>query len=99
MWKGHPELFTSVIAAKKGKADIAIGNIVGSNIFNILFVVGVSALIMPVTFVTGFLVDSAVAIAAGILLWVLTMKHKELRRPGGILMLIGYAAYFIYLCM
>ena len=61
-----PELVTSITAATKGKADIAIGNIVGSNIFNILFVVGTTALITPVTFKSSFLIDSVVAIAAGL---------------------------------
>lgn len=94
-----PELFTSVIAAIKGKADIAIGNIVGSNIFNILFIIGTSALIMPVTFAPSFIIDSIVAIVAGIVLWLLCFKNKELRRWGGILMLLCYAAYFVYLCL
>ncbi|MCI7275815.1 MAG: calcium/sodium antiporter [Cuneatibacter sp.] len=94
-----PELVTSVSAAKKGNAGIAIGNIVGSNIFNILFVLGATALICPVPFASQFLIDSLVAIGAGLLLWFGTMKHKELRRPVGIVMLVCYAVYFVYLCM
>ena len=94
-----PELVTSVSAAKKGNAGIAIGNIVGSNIFNILLVLGATALICPVPFASQFLIDSLVAIGAGLLLWFGTMKHKELRRPVGIVMLVCYAAYFVYLCM
>ncbi|MBQ3134750.1 MAG: calcium/sodium antiporter [Oscillospiraceae bacterium] len=92
-----PELFTSVSAARKGKADIAIGNIVGSNIFNILFVIGSSALIIPVTFVSGFLVDGLVAVAAGVLLWLFCFRKRKLARAGGITMLAAYAAYFVYL--
>lgn len=92
-----PELVTSITAATKGKADIAIGNIVGSNIFNILFVVGTTALITPVTFKSNFLVDSVVAIAAGVLLWIGVWKEQKLKRPVGIIMLVAYAAYFIYL--
>ena len=92
-----PELFTSVIAAKKGKADIAIGNIVGSNIFNILFVVGTSALITTVPFASNFVVDCLVAIGAGVLLWLCVFRKKKLTRTGGILMLLSYAAYFAYL--
>lgn len=94
-----PELVTSVTAAKKGKADIAIGNIVGSNIFNILFVVGTTALITPVTFKSGFLIDSGVALAAGLLLWFGVMKEHKLKRPVGIIMLAAYAVYFVYLLM
>ena len=92
-----PELVTSITAAKKGKADIAIGNIVGSNIFNILFVVGTTSLITPVAFKASFLTDSLVSIAAGVLLWIGVLKEQKLRRPVGITMLLGYAAYFIYL--
>lgn len=92
-----PELVTSITAATKGKADIAIGNIVGSNIFNILFVVGATALITPVAFKSSFLIDSVVAIAAGVLLWIGVWKEQKLKRPVGIIMLVAYAAYFIYL--
>ena len=94
-----PELVASVTAAKKGNADIAIGNIVGSNIFNILFVLGTSALITPVPYQSNFLIDGIIAIAAGVLLWIATFKKRELNRPWGIVMLLGYAAYFVYLLM
>lgn len=92
-----PELVASVTAAKKGNADIAIGNIVGSNIFNILFVLGTSALIIPIPYKSTFLVDGLIAFAAGVLLWVATIRKKELNRPWGIIMLLAYAAYFVYL--
>ncbi len=92
-----PELVTSVTAAKKGNADIAIGNIVGSNIFNILFVLGTSALIIPITFEPSFAIDTIIAIAAGVLLWIATIGKKKLTRPWGIFMLVCYAAYFVYL--
>ena len=92
-----PELVTSVSAAIKGKADIAIGNIVGSNIFNILFVVGTTALITPVAFETAFLIDSAIAVAAGVLLWLCVFRKRRLERAGGVIMLVCYAAYFVYL--
>ena len=92
-----PELFTSVSAARKGKADIAIGNIVGSNIFNILFVVGTAALIVPVEFLPGFGIDTVIALGAGLLLWVCIWRKRALTRPAGIVMLIAYLAYFMYL--
>ena len=94
-----PELVTSVTAARKGNADIAIGNIVGSNIFNILFVIGTAALIIPVPFTTGFLMDGVVAIMAGVLLWIAVFWKMELRRSWGIVMLAAYAAYFVYLLL
>lgn len=92
-----PELVTSVTAAIKGKADIAVGNIVGSNIFNILFVVGTSALITPVAYAPEFLTDGLVSIAAVVLLWICVFKNRRLGRVGGLLMLLGYGGYFLYL--
>lgn len=92
-----PELVTSVTAALKGKSDIAVGNIVGSNIFNILFVVGTSALITPVAYAADFFVDSIVCIASAVLLWLCVFKNKRLGRLGGAVMLFGYAGYFVYL--
>ena len=94
-----PELFTSVTAARHGNADIAIGNIVGSNIFNILFVIGTTGLITPVIFEPAFLIDSVIAVLAGVLLWISVIRTKSLRRPWGIIMLAGYAGYFIYLLL
>ena len=93
-----PELVTSVTAARQGNAGIAIGNIVGSNIFNILFVIGTTALICPIPFERKFIVDTIAAIATGLLLWLGTYRNRELRRPCGIMMLACYAAYFVYLC-
>ena len=92
-----PELFTSVTAARKGNADIAIGNIVGSNIFNILFVVGLSSMIIDVPFAANFRIDMAVAIAAPLFMWLASMKGMKLVRWHGIVMLLGYVAYFLYL--
>lgn len=89
-----PELFTSVAAARKGNADIAIGNIVGSNIFNILFVVGLSSVVIPVPFADGFRFDTIVAIVAALMLLVCSIKDRKLKRWGGMLMLISYVVYF-----
>ena len=83
--------------ARKGNADIAIGNIVGSNIFNILFVIGTASLITPIPFASNFLIDAIIAILAGVLLWISVFRTKKLTRPWGIVMLICYAAYFVYL--
>ncbi len=92
-----PELFTSVSAARKGNADIAIGNIVGSNIFNILFIVGLSAVIVPVPFVSSFRFDTIVAAAAALILLGCVWKNKQLKRWSGVVMLLAYAAYFAML--
>ena len=94
-----PELVTSVTAAKKGNAGIAIGNIVGSNIFNILFIIGATTIICAVPFESKFIVDSIIAVISGIILWLGTIRNKELRKPFGVVMLLCYAAYFVYLCL
>lgn len=93
-----PELATSVTAARRGKADIAIGNIVGSNIFNILFVAGTTALITPVVFEAKFVVDSIIAIVAAVILLVsVCNKDMKLKRPAGAVMLVCYGVYLAYL--
>lgn len=94
-----PELVTSVMAARKGNADIAIGNIVGSNIFNILFVVGLSSVIVSVPFASAFIVDMIVAIGAGVLLWIFSLHKKKLVPIHGVVFLLAYAGYFAYLMM
>lgn len=92
-----PELITSVTAGMKGKADIAIGNIVGSNIFNILFVLGTTALIIPVPYAANFLIDSIVCAASVAVLLVCVLRKQKLTKSGGIIMLLMYAGYFVYL--
>ena len=94
-----PELFTSVNAARKGNADIAIGNIVGSNIFNILFVVGLSGLITPVPFADLFVIDTLVAMAAAAFLGGFCVKKGRLVTWHGVVMLMGYGAYLGWLLM
>lgn len=92
-----PELFTSVAAARRGNADIAIGNIVGSNIFNILFVVGLSALIIDIPFASAFNFDTYVALGAAVLLLLCVLRTQKLQRWAGALMLVCYAAYLLYI--
>ena len=91
-----PELITSTTAAKKGNADIAIGNVVGSNIFNILFVLGTTAVITPIKYTSAFIVDNVMALISMILLFVFVLKNKKLGRVGGIVMLASYVAYFVF---
>ncbi len=92
-----PELFTSVTAARKGNTDIAIGNIAGSNIFNILFVVGLSSLIIPVPFASSFLFDTIISGAAAMLLWLVCFRNYKMPRWSGAVMLACYAGYLAYL--
>lgn len=92
-----PELFTSVTAAKKGSADISIGNIVGSNIFNILFVLGTSCLVEPSVFSDDFIFDTVVSIGASVLLWIFVLPKKKLGKGAGITFLVLYAVYLAWI--
>ena len=94
-----PELVTSVTAAMKGNSDIAVGNIVGSNLFNIMLVVGVTAVITPVVYCSDFMVDSIAAIGAVVLLLLCVFRKKMLNRLHGIIMLLCYGGYFAYLML
>lgn len=90
-----PELFTSVAAAMKKNPDMAIGNIVGSNIFNILFIVGLSGMVIPVPFASAFRFDTLVAAATMLLLFLLSLPKRRLGRIAGVILLAGYGAYFL----
>ena len=91
-----PELFTSVVAASKKNCDIAIGNIIGSNLFNILFVVGLSSLIIPVPFASAFRIDSLIALVSVVALLLFCLPKKRLSRFAGAIFLISYVAYFVF---
>lgn len=91
-----PELVTSVTAARRGNTGLAIGNIVGSNIFNILFVTGLTAAITPIAFRPAFLIDGEIAAFAALVLWLFSLKSKRLGRISGVVMLVFYAAYFAF---
>ena len=96
-----PELATSVVAVRKGKVDLAIGNIVGSNIFNIFFILGISAVIFPVEIPPGGMADMGVNILASLLLFVFifTGKGRRLVAWEGMLFLGLYAGYLAYLLL
>ncbi len=94
-----PELVTSVSASFKGKNDIAIGNIIGSNIFNILFVLGTASLVAPqgILFASSFIIDGVISIGAIILFMLFIGKDMKLKKYGAFLMLISYISYIIYI--
>lgn len=92
-----PELFTSVAAAIKGNADIAVGNIVGSNLFNILFVIGISALIIPVPFASAFIIDAIIAVVITLFIFAVAKFKQSIPRWSGFVMLAAYAGYLFYL--
>ena len=92
-----PELVTSIVAARKGEVDMALGNVVGSNIFNILFVLGIAATISPIAFTMKNTVDATVLIAMSLLVLLLCLPKKKLLRWHGALMLAVYAGYTAYI--
>ncbi|MDE6615939.1 MAG: calcium/sodium antiporter [Lachnospiraceae bacterium] len=93
-----PELVTSVVAAKKNEVDMALGNVIGSNIFNILLVLGVAAAISPVAFIMENIVDIAVLVIMSLIVWVFAWSKQKLVRGEGIVMLLMYAVYVVYIC-
>jgi len=94
-----PELFTSTVAAVKGKSDIAMGNIVGSNIFNIFFILGLSAIIKPIPFAVTLNVDLFVLIFASLALFLtmFTGVGRALERWEAFVLLLLYIGYIIFL--
>ena len=88
-----PELVTSVTAALRGNADLAVGNVVGSCIFNLLFVLGTSALILPILCAPNFLSDAYVAVGATVLLLIFGYTQMKIARWEGALLVACYAAY------
>ena len=91
-----PELVTSIVAAKKGESDIAIGNVVGSNVFNILFVLAASAAITPMNINGQSLVDLVILMAVTALTYVFCVTKKKINRPEGIILVLMYIGYMTY---
>lgn len=92
-----PELMTSIVAAKKGENDIAVGNIVGSNIFNILLVLGLSASIQPISLIGSNLIDIYFLIFSVILTWIFMFTGKKISKLEGILLFLIYLSYLGFL--
>lgn len=93
-----PELVTSTIAAKKGENELALGNVIGSNIFNTLFVLGLSAVVNPLRSDSQVIIDAFVMLAVTALLFVFCLKGKLTRAHGAVL-LSCYGVYLIYLIL
>lgn len=92
-----PELVTSIVAARKNEVDMALGNVVGSNIFNLLFVLGIASAISPIAFSMENIVDIAILIVMSLVVLVFAASKKKLVRGHGIAMLLMYAAYAVYI--
>lgn len=94
-----PELVTSLVAARKGEVDMALGNVIGSNIFNILLVLGVAAIVSPMAVLVDNLLDMVLLTIMSLFAWFFAWKSRSINRLEGGLMLVMYAAYVFYICI
>ena len=94
-----PELVTSFVAARKGEVDMALGNAIGSNVFNILLVLGIASVISPIGFVMSNAIDILAVVVATLVCWIVAAKNKSLGKIMGALMVVSYFAYMVYVVM
>lgn len=92
-----PELVTSVVAARKNEVDMAVGNAVGSNIFNILMVLGISSAISPVALIRENIIDIVLLMVFSIMVWIFAGTRKKNERKEGIIMVVVYLVYCAYI--
>ena len=92
-----PELVTSIVAARKGESDLALGNVIGSNIFNIVFILGASAVISPMTIDVSALYDTVILFVISIIALIFAITKKNFSRLEGAALLAMYGAYFAYI--
>ena len=94
-----PELVTSIIAARKGESDMAIGNVIGSNLFNLLFILGMTATIMPVAIdlASGILIDTIVLLAVTVMMYIFSATGNKLQRVEGVVAVLCYGGYLAYI--
>lgn len=94
-----PELVTSIVAAKKDECDMAIGNVIGSNLFNLLFILGMSATITPIAIdlSSGILFDAIILLAVTALMYVFSITGTKMQRGEGVVALLCYGGYLTYI--
>lgn len=92
-----PELVTSIVATRKGDSGLALGNAIGSNIFNILFILGMSATISPLHILSESVIDCVILLVSGILLFVFAYTKKSMNRTEGAICVLSYIGYTAYL--
>lgn len=91
-----PELVTSFVAARKGETGLAVGNVAGSNIFNLMFILGISATIHPVAVNLASVYDLLILIGVSLVVFLFSLSGKQIKRPEGIVMLVIYAADVVF---
>lgn len=94
-----PELVTSVVAARKNEVDMAVGNAVGSNIFNILMVLGIASAINPVSLIRENVIDIIILVAFSVVVWIFAATKKKISRKEGIAMVAMYLVYAVYIIL
>ena len=92
-----PELVTSVVAALKKENEIAVGNVIGSNIFNILFILGTTSTILPLSINTAVMIDLVILLASGLIVLVVSQLFKDVKRWQGLILILLYVAYITYI--
>ena len=92
-----PELVTSVVAARKNEVDMAVGNAVGSNIFNILMVLGISSAISPAALIRENIIDIVLLMVFSVMVWIFAGTRKKIERKEGIIMVVVYLVYCAYI--
>lgn len=94
-----PELVTSIVAARKNEVDMALGNVIGSNIFNVLFVLGIAASLSPIDFLMENVIDIILLVIFSVIVLIFCSTKKQLCKGEGVIMLMAYAIYMIYICV
>ena len=94
-----PELVTSIVASRKNEVEMAVGNVLGSNVFNVLLILGVAGTISPMAFIMENVIDIAILTAASLLIYVFAWTKERIDRKEGIVMLAMYASYLVYICI
>ena len=92
-----PELVTSIVAARKNEVDMALGNAIGSNVFNILMVLGIASAISPISMITENIIDLCVLIVFTVCVWLFAGTKKKIGKIEGFCMVVFYAAYAVYI--
>ena len=94
-----PELVTSVVAARKGDSGLALGNVIGSNIFNLLFILGSASALTSINVASELFIDTAILIGVTLMMYFLCRSKEKTSRPEGIVCVLTYAAYMAYIIM
>ena len=94
-----PELVTSVVASRKNELEMALGNVLGSNVFNILLILGIASAISPMSVIKDNIIDIIILTFVSFIVYIFAWTKQKIERKEGILMLLTYVAFMIYICV